>query len=68
MLPDTIQLAGTISDYVLGSSGDGLPSGIGIYLTIPDSGIPNRTTKELIAIVQGDTNLSLDASYFTYVA
>ncbi|BAY41396.1 hypothetical protein NIES2111_57920 (plasmid) [Nostoc sp. NIES-2111] len=59
---DTIQLAGTINDYVLGSSGDGLPSGIGIYLTIPDS-----ATNELIAIVQGDTNLSLNASYFTYL-
>lgn len=59
---DSIQLAGTINDYVLGSSGDGLPSGIGIYLTIPDGG-----QNELIAIVQGDKNLSLDASYFIYL-
>jgi hypothetical protein len=48
------------------SSGDGLTSGIGIYLTIPDS-----ATIELIAIViaivQGDTYLSLDASYFNYL-
>lgn len=44
------------------SSGDGLTSGIGIYLTIPDS-----ATIELIAIVQGDTYSSLDASYFNYL-
>ncbi|MBD2255873.1 hypothetical protein [Nostoc parmelioides] len=43
-------------------SGDGLPSGIGIYLTIPDGG-----QNELIAIVQGDTYLSLDVSYFNYL-
>jgi Ca2+-binding RTX toxin-like protein len=43
--------------YTLGSSPTGLPLGVGIF----------TTQMELIAIVQGVTNLSLDESYFTFV-
>ena len=56
---DTIQLFGVASDYVLASSPTDLPSGTGIYL--------DREQDELIGIVQGDTNLTLDSSSFTFV-
>jgi Ca2+-binding RTX toxin-like protein len=50
---DVIQLGGSKNDYRLGSSLSGLPTGTAIYLQ-----------DELIAIVQGSSDLSLSASYF----
>ena len=50
---DVIQLGGSKSDYRLGSSPIGLPSGTGIFLG-----------NELTAIVQGSSELELSASYF----
>ncbi|NEO42873.1 MAG: calcium-binding protein [Moorea sp. SIO4A3] len=50
---DVIQLGGSKSDYRLGSSPIGLPSGTGIFLG-----------NELTAIVQGSSELDLSASYF----
>jgi Ca2+-binding RTX toxin-like protein len=54
---DIIQLSQT-SGYVIDQSPTGLPSGLGIF----------TTQLELIAIVQGVTDLSLDESYFTFVS
>ena len=59
---DLIQLAGSPSDYTLGSSPTGLPQGTGLFLDKP-VGQPD----ELIAIVQGTSDLSLEGSYFTFV-
>jgi Ca2+-binding RTX toxin-like protein len=50
---DEIILGGSKDDYVLGSSPSGLPEGTGIF-----------KQEELIAIVQGNSNLSLNDSYF----
>ena len=50
---DTINLGGATSDYYLGSSPNGLPAGTALY---QDS--------ELIAIIQGSSQLSLEDSYF----
>ncbi|NEO35933.1 MAG: hypothetical protein F6J90_06170 [Moorea sp. SIOASIH] len=50
---DVIQLGGSKSDYRLGSSPIGLPSGTGIFLG-----------NELTAIVQGSSELDLSARYF----
>lgn len=58
-LEDTIQLFGSRSSYSLGTSPTGLATGIALYL--------NETSLELVAIIQGSTNLSLSASYFVTV-
>jgi serralysin len=50
---DKIVLGGSKDDYVLGSSPSGLPEGTGIF-----------RQEELIAIVQGSSNLSLNENYF----
>lgn len=47
--------------YFLDSSPVGLPQGIGIYLNY-------RGVQDLVAIVQGVTNLSLEGSYFSFVS
>ncbi len=52
-IEDTINLGGAISDYYLGSSPNGLPIGTAIY-----------QDEELIAIIQGSSQLSLEESYF----
>ncbi|XZN98618.1 MAG: calcium-binding protein [Microcoleus sp.] len=58
-LEDTIQLSGPKSRYSLGASPAGLPAGAAIFL--------NESRPELIAIVQGSTNLNLSANYFVNV-
>ncbi|HAX77653.1 MAG TPA: hypothetical protein DCY88_17915 [Cyanobacteria bacterium UBA11372] len=57
---DFIVLSGSASGYRLVTSPKGLPSGTAIY---------QRTAieDELIAIVQGTTDLSLSSSYFNYI-
>lgn len=50
---DVIELAGEKSEYSLGASPDGLPDGTGIF-----------RGDELIGIVEGQNDLSLDADYF----
>ncbi|MGK7938019.1 MAG: calcium-binding protein [Xenococcaceae cyanobacterium] len=52
-LEDTINLGGAKSNYHLGSSPNNLPTGTALYLG-----------SELIAIIQGSSQLSLDDSYF----
>jgi hypothetical protein len=60
-IEDVIQLNGTREDYVLAASPTGLPSGTAIYRDKP-TGKPD----ELIGIVQGSTNLSLNGDYFRF--
>jgi Ca2+-binding RTX toxin-like protein len=60
---DIIQLVGTASDYILGSSPTGLAQGVAINLKKPDGEL-----NELIAIVEGVSSLSLDSSYFTFIS
>ncbi|MGL5870842.1 MAG: hypothetical protein ACRC2R_00490 [Xenococcaceae cyanobacterium] len=50
---DSIEVAGGLGDYRLGASPAGLPQGTGIFVG-----------DELIAIVEGQNDLSLNASYF----
>jgi Ca2+-binding RTX toxin-like protein len=50
---DKIVLGGSKNDYTLGSSSSGLPEGTGIF-----------RQEELIAIVQGNSELSLSEGYF----
>jgi serralysin len=52
---DKIVLGGTKDDYRLSSTSSGLPEGLGVY-----------KGDELIAIVQGDTNLNISAKYFEF--
>jgi len=59
VLEDTIQLFGSRSSYSLGAVPNGLSTGTGLFF--------NESSPELIAIVQGSTNLSLSASYFVTV-
>ncbi|NDJ22305.1 hypothetical protein GS682_11810 [Nostoc sp. B(2019)] len=59
ILEDTLQLSGSNSSYSLGAVPTGLATGIALFL--------NETSLELIAIIQGSTNLSLSASYFLTV-
>ena len=54
---DTIELHGSADDYELGASPSGLPSGKAIF----------TSDGELIGLVQGGGNLSLDSSAFTFV-
>jgi len=57
---DFIQLIGAKSNYYLGTSPDGLPTGTAIFFDQPGNGLD-----ELIAIVENDLGLNLNASYFT---
>ena len=57
---DFIQLIGAKSNYYLATSPDGLPTGTAIFFDQPGSG-----PDELIAIVENDLGLNLNASYFT---
>ncbi|MBW4684077.1 MAG: hypothetical protein KME40_03050 [Komarekiella atlantica HA4396-MV6] len=59
ILEDTLQLFGSNSSYSLGAVPTGLATGTALFL--------NETSLELIAIIQGSTNLSLSASYFVTV-
>jgi serralysin len=52
---DKILLGGAKEDYRLTSTNSGLPEGLGVY-----------KGDELIAIVQGDTNLDINAKYFEF--
>ncbi|MEM9154018.1 MAG: hypothetical protein AAGB13_03125 [Cyanobacteria bacterium P01_F01_bin.33] len=56
---DRIQLEGTATDYVLGSSPISGISGTAVYL--------NASTDELVAVVEGVSGLSLSSSAFIYV-
>ncbi|WP_413200005.1 hypothetical protein [Nostoc piscinale] len=58
-LEDIIQLSGSKSSYSLGSVPTGLPTGTALFL--------NENSLELVAIIQGSTNLSLSANYFVTV-
>ncbi|AUB44768.1 Ca2+-binding protein, RTX toxin-related (plasmid) [Nostoc flagelliforme CCNUN1] len=55
---DTLQLSGSKS-YSLGAVPTGLATGTALFL--------NETSPELIAIIQGSSNLTLSASYFLTV-
>ncbi len=57
---DSIQLHGTKSNYILSESPSSLPSGTGIFYQTLDK-------NELIGIVQGVANLSIESNYFTFV-
>ncbi|NER85084.1 MAG: calcium-binding protein, partial [Leptolyngbya sp. SIO1D8] len=59
---DTIQLWGKASDYALGSAFPFGVLGIALYLRTP-----NIFSDDLVAIVQGGSNLNLNDSYFDYV-
>ncbi|MDZ8189976.1 MAG: hypothetical protein RMX96_34720 [Nostoc sp. ChiSLP02] len=56
---DILQLSGLKSSYSLGVVPTGLPTGTALFL--------NESKLELIAIVQGSSNLSLSANYFVTV-
>ncbi|MBD2536865.1 hypothetical protein H6G97_49635 [Nostoc flagelliforme FACHB-838] len=56
---DTLQLSGSNSSYSLGAVPTGLATGTALFL--------NETSPELIAIIQGFSNLTLSASYFLTV-
>lgn len=58
---DRILLHGAASDYSLGSSPKGTPSGQAIFLNTPGM-------DELIAVVSGSSNLNLNGSGFNYTA
>ncbi|MBD6620856.1 hypothetical protein FNW02_35205 [Komarekiella sp. 'clone 1'] len=59
VLEDTLQLSGSKSSYSLGAVPTGLAIGTALFL--------NETSPELLAIIQGSSNLSLSASYFLTV-
>ncbi|MEH2353103.1 hypothetical protein [Nostoc sp.] len=56
---DTLQLSGSNSSYSLGAAPNGLATGTALFL--------NETSPELVAIIQGSSNLTLSASYFLTV-
>ncbi|MBD2534605.1 hypothetical protein H6G97_36070 [Nostoc flagelliforme FACHB-838] len=58
-LSDTLQLSGSKSSYSLGAVPTCLATGTALFL--------NETSPELIAIIQGFSNLTLSASYFLTV-
>jgi len=58
---DVIQLNGQPSNYRLGSSPSGLPAGTAVFLDNP-----GEDSDELIGIVQGNPNLSLDSDDFSF--
>jgi RHS repeat-associated protein len=57
---DRIQLQGSSADYLLAPSPEGLPAGRAIFYQ-PEAG------RELIAILSGNTDLSLDSNSFSFV-
>ncbi|MBW4564018.1 MAG: hypothetical protein KME32_23335 [Mojavia pulchra JT2-VF2] len=59
ILEDMLELSGSKSSYSLGAVPTGLVAGTALFV--------NETNPELIAIIQGSTNLSLSASYFLTV-
>lgn len=63
---DKIQLEGSANKYLLGSSPVSGISGKAIYLDTNNNKAFN-STDELVAIVEGATNLNLTASYFVYI-
>ncbi|MBD2691290.1 calcium-binding protein [Anabaena catenula] len=63
---DKIQLEGSASKYILGTSPISGVSGTAIYLDTNNNGIFN-STDELVGIVQGSSGLNRTASYFVYV-
>jgi Ca2+-binding RTX toxin-like protein len=63
---DRIQLHGSSTDYRLDVSPTDLPTGIAIYKLAPPS-TGTTVEDELISVVQSNTNLSLDANYFSFV-
>jgi Ca2+-binding RTX toxin-like protein len=63
---DKIQLEGSASRYVLGSSPINGVGGTGIYLDTNGNGTLG-SSDELISVVAGVTNLTLSAGYFSYV-
>jgi Ca2+-binding RTX toxin-like protein len=63
---DLIQLHGSKTDYRLGVSPTELPTGIAIYKLAPPPTV-TAFQDELIGIVQSNTNLSLNANYFSFV-
>ncbi|MEQ8958507.1 MAG: calcium-binding protein, partial [Coleofasciculus sp. C2-GNP5-27] len=60
---DIIELHGSAADYQLATVSPSLPSGIGVFL---QSSTPSGQD-ELIGIVQGESSLSLNDSYFSFV-
>ncbi|HEY9846171.1 MAG TPA: hypothetical protein V6D03_08235, partial [Candidatus Caenarcaniphilales bacterium] len=60
---DVIELTGTADNYLLREAPSGLPAGTALSLNKP-----NGEPDELIAIVQGATDLSLGSSYFNFVS
>ena len=63
---DKIQLEGSASRYILGTSPIAGLTGTAIYLDTNGNKAFN-STDELLAVVQGSGSLSLGSSYFTYV-
>jgi Ca2+-binding RTX toxin-like protein len=63
---DIIALTSSANSYVLGASPIANVSGTAIYLNT-DGAAGVGTTDELLTVLQGASNLSLTASYFTYV-
>ncbi|QIZ69746.1 Ig-like domain-containing protein [Oxynema aestuarii] len=57
---DVIRLHGTASDYQLGNSPEGLPTGTAIFRQ-------TSAEAELIAIIENETNLNLASSAFQFV-
>ncbi|PSB25296.1 hypothetical protein [Chlorogloea sp. CCALA 695] len=60
---DIIELKGTAADYTLGFSPSNSLAGTALFLNQPACEVD-----ELIAIVQGDADLSLSANYFTFAS
>jgi|GEM_PF-6278868 len=57
---DQIQLTGTLENYSLGATTQDLPSGTGIYFN-------NGGENQLIAVIEGQNNLSLTQNNFSFV-
>lgn len=57
---DTIQLHGSASEYQLGAAPEELPQGTGIF-------VKNSTSNELVGVVSGVSDLTLDSSSFSFV-
>lgn len=60
---DVIELKGTAADYILGSSPINSVAGTALFLSQPAGEVD-----ELIAIVQGNTDLSLGGNYFSFAS
>ena len=57
---DTIQLHGSASEYQLGAAPEELPQGTGIF-------VKNSASNELVGVVSGVSDLTLDSSSFSFV-